>query len=162
MAGRGGIWIARLTVALVIAALISIAGIVISALGAPEPGVIDDWGRIDDIGRRAGSWEYVLVGIIGALAFVAWGRGNKRAVLGLLLGYLGVIAVAVVLGILALFERQTLQLDGLRPTMDYYTATERTGEIIVFAGVLLAIATIFTVLVALLRTSRPEREASAE
>jgi hypothetical protein len=136
---------------LLVAALVTIVGIVVSATGAPDPGVFGDWGRVDDIARRVASWEYVLVAVVAVVILLRGGAGATKVVLAVALGYLAVLAIAAVLGVLAVFERQTLQPDGTRPPLDYYTSQERIGEIIVFAGLLAAIVVTAGVAVTALR-----------
>lgn len=154
-------WIPRFVAVLLVAALVSIVGIVVSALAAPQPGVFDDWGRIDDIGSRVASWEYVLVALAGGL-MVAFGhdRARVRRVLWLTLIYLAVLAVAALVGVIAVLERQTLQLDGLRPTIPYYTPNEQLGEIVVFAGLLVAIAGIGIAVAVELRRDTAQKPAA--
>jgi hypothetical protein len=135
---------------LLVGVAVSAIGAAVSAGGAPQIGVIDDWGRIDEFASRVAGWEYVLAVAVAALLVVpTWsGSGSavgpsrrSRLVLFGVLAELSVVAVTAGLGIAAVYSRSTdtSELGGVGTTR-YYTSTEQLGETIVYAGVMLAIA----------------------
>lgn len=125
--------------------VITIVGVSISAAAAPKIGVVDRWGRIDDIGSRVASWEYVLV-IAVAGGLLAWARGLGQATASrvttatrvLFATNLSLVVVAAVAGTLALFERTGSTLDGTGSAVSYYTGGERVGETVVYLGIVVA------------------------
>jgi hypothetical protein len=134
-----------LALALLAGSVITIVGVSISAASAPKIGVVDTWGRIDDIASRIASWEYVLlIAVASGLLVWAHSAGQAAGRLAtatrvLLATNLSVIVVAAVAGIIAVFTRTGSTLDGTGSGVDYYTGGEKAGETVVYLGIVVAI-----------------------
>jgi len=142
---------------LLVGVLVAIAGICISAAGAPEIGVVDTWGRVDEAAGRVATWELVLV-VLAAVLLATKGDGKKRATLILALVEAVVFATAAVAGALAVFER-SFQPDGTPVPTHYYSDAEKIGESAVYAGVLLAVAAVGFLAVRQLRAEQGQASA---
>jgi hypothetical protein len=134
-----------LALALLAGSVMTIVGVSVSAASAPKIGVVDAWGRIDDIASRVASWEYVLL-IAVASGLLVWTRGSAEATgrmatatRVLLATNLSVIVVAAVAGIIAVFARTGSTLDGTGSGVDYYTGGEKIGETVVYVGIVVAL-----------------------
>lgn len=151
--------LAVVAVLLLLGSLVAVAGICVSAAGAPEIGVVDDWGRVDEAAGRVASWELVLV-VLAATLLVAWaarqtavssvGARWQRTALVIALVEVVVIVGAAIAGALALFERTFVG----PPTTSLYSDTEQIGESAAYAGVLLAIIAVGFLIVSELRRGR--------
>ena len=140
-------WRVSLALVLLLGVLIAIIGESISAAGAPEIGVVDAWGRIDEATSQIASWQYLLV--VGAAAFVLFGgfgadRFDREATPRWRVASHGVItelaalAVAAVVGMVAVFERTSdANAVGGVGVSDYYSETEKIGETVAYAAIVI-------------------------
>ena len=139
-------WSSSLALLMMLGLLIAIIGESISAAGAPQIGVVDEWGRIDEAVSQIASWQYLLVGI-AALALLGGFRAGRadlgdsrtRRLAWLALGAeLAALAAAAAVGIAALFER-TADADVLGGVgvSDYYSGTERIGETLAYVAIMI-------------------------
>lgn len=145
-----------LALVLVVGVLVAIVGECISAAGAPEIGVVDTWGRIDEAVNQIAAWPYLIAAGAGAILLLG-GRARETskamrvAWVGVIL-MLVAIAIAAKVGIVALFKRvSNADAVGGVGTSDYYSETERIGEAIVYAAIVLVVAGL------LLRVIRAQR-----
>lgn len=137
------IWFALL---LLTGLLVAVVGESISAAGAPEVGVVNAWGRIDEAVSRIADWPLLLVAILAALTVlggfrlepVAVGVRNARVAWIGVIAALGVLAVASVVGMVAVFERiaDAGAIGGVG-SVGYYSESEKIGESVAYAAILL-------------------------
>lgn len=147
------IWLALL---LLVGLLLTVVGESISAAGAPEVGVVDAWGRVDEAVSRIADWPLLLVAILAALTMFGGlrhepvsmeARNGRVAWIGAIAA-LGVLAVASVVGIAATSERVAhAGAVGGEGSVDYYSGTEVAGEAIGYVAILLVAIGIAAMLV---------------
>ncbi|MEX0664286.1 MAG: hypothetical protein WD598_05875 [Acidimicrobiia bacterium] len=155
-------WRVSLALVLLIGVLVATVGESISAAGAPEIGVVDSWGRIDEAVSQIATWQYLSV--VGAAAFVLLGRfGFERIDLESMssrrVAWLGVVvelvalATAAVVGMVAVFQR-TSDADAVGGVgiSDYYSQTEKIGETVAYAAIVIIAVGLLTFVTRGLRT----------
>jgi hypothetical protein len=135
---------------LVVGLLVTVVGACVSAAGAPQIGVVDDWGRVDEAAGRIASWEYLLV-ILVAVGLVRSRRaGGAAGMLVVAIGESAVLLIAALAGIAGVLERKV----ETPLTTEYYTGAERIGEIATYVGVGIAAAGVLVFAATSLRVAR--------
>ncbi len=120
---------------LVAGVFVTIVGRCVIAAGTPALGVVDDWSRVDEATHGVAAWE-LLVALLAATFLVRWPhvlgapRSARAAMVVALLDALVIVAGALV-GIVGVLQRK-VDIPGVT---DYYGATERVGEILVFVAI---------------------------
>jgi hypothetical protein len=143
--------------------LIAIVGECISAAGAPEIGVVDGWGRVDEAVSQIATWQYLLV-VVAAFVLLG-GSGadrfgtdapSRRAVWWGVVIELTALAAAAVVGMVAVFERTSdaNEVGGVGFS-DYYSQTEKIGETVVYSAIVLVAAALLVLVVRETKTRTP-------
>jgi len=148
-------WKLLLAAVLLVGGVVAIVGESISAAGAPEIGVVDDWGRIDEAVSQIATWPYVLVvasaamlvlgGPISGGVDLASSRLARVAWVAALVEFTA-IGLAAVVGMVAVFLRQSdADAVGGVGVSDYYPETEKIGETVVYAAIVLVVVALIVV-----------------
>ena len=152
-----------------VGALVAVIGAGVSAEGAPEIGVIDGWSQVDLFSAEIASFGFVaLVGGAALLLVAPRLDGTpspashpniSASAFIIVLSDLAVLVGAALAGVVAVLERKSEAPDGSRPLTEYYTDSEKVGEIVEYAGIVLIALVVGWYAVRAARTARsPSRE----